>query len=49
MGTSLCEGEAIPKCVVVLNIRADTKFKLDPTSLQTVSPMVFKNIAITDL
>ena len=47
--TSLCEGEAIQKCVGILNIRADTKFKLDPIPLQTVRPMVFKTIAITDL
>jgi hypothetical protein len=49
MGTSLCEGEAIPKCVGVLNLKADTKFKLDPIPLQIVSPMVFETIAITDL
>ena len=48
--TSLCEGEAIPKCVGILNIRADTKFKLDPIPLQTVSrPMVFKTITSNDL
>lgn len=47
--TSLCEGEAIQKCVGIINIRADTKFKLDPIPLQTVRPMVFKTIAITDL
>jgi len=47
--TSLCEGEAIPKSVGILNIRADTKFKLDPIPLQTVRPMVFKTIAISDL
>jgi len=47
--TSLCEGEAIQKFVGILNIRADTKFKLDPIPLQTVRPMVFKTISITDL
>ena len=33
----------------ILDFRADTKFKLDPIPLQTVRPMVFKTIAITDL
>lgn len=47
--TSLCEGEAIQKFVGILNIRADTKFKLDPIPLQTVRPMIFKTISITDL
>jgi len=48
--TSLCEGEAIPKCVDLFNISADTKFKLDPIPLQTVSRhMVFKTITSNDL
>jgi len=47
--TSLCEGEAISKHVGILNIRADTKFKLDPIPLQTVRPMVFRTISISDL
>jgi double-strand break repair protein MRE11 len=50
MVISLRNGEAIPKCVGIINIRADTKFKLDPIplSLQTVRPMQFKTIVITE-
>ena len=50
--TSLCEGEAIQKKVGILNIRRmgdETKFKMVPVSLQTVRPLIFRQISITDL
>ena len=47
--TSLCEGEAIQKKVGVLNIRADTKFKMDVIPLQTVRPLVFRTVALQDM
>ena len=49
VATSLCEGEAIPKHVGVLNIRADNKFKMDPIPLKSVRPFIFKTISVTDL
>jgi len=50
--TSLCEGEAIQKKVGILNIRRmgdETKFKMVPVPLQTVRPLIFRQISITDL
>ena len=49
VATSLCEGEAIPKHVGVLNIRADNKFKMEPIPLKSVRPFIFKTINVTDL
>jgi len=49
VATSLCEGEAIQKAVGVLNIRSDTKFKMDVIPLRTVRPLIFRSVALSDL
>jgi len=47
--TSLCEAESLQKHVGILNIRADNKFKMDPIALQSVRPLIFKTLTVTDL
>ena len=37
------------KHVGILNIRADNKFKMDPIALQSVRPLIFKTLTVTDL
>lgn len=48
VATSLCEGEAIPKRVGLLEVQG-RRFKLEEVPLQTVRPLIFRTVSVEDL
>lgn len=48
VATSLCAGEAVDKHVAILKINR-RKFRIEPIKLETVRPMVLKDIMVKDV
>ncbi|KAG0719874.1 Double-strand break repair protein MRE11 [Chionoecetes opilio] len=47
--TSLSPGEAIEKCVFLLQVNDHHQFKVDPLPLKTVRPFVFEEVVLADI
>ncbi|XP_050701729.1 double-strand break repair protein MRE11-like [Eriocheir sinensis] len=48
VATSLCPGEALPKCAFLLQVNSQQQFKVDPLPLKTVRPFIFEEIVLSE-